>query len=156
VDRRIVGAQQRIDSIEAKARAAPISEDIEMQAQIARFLCVLSSGLIEQAVIATLDGYARTKSNPRVAQYVSFQLSRIQNAKFEDILVTLGRFDPNWREHFEDNTSSEVKDAIDSIVKNRNQIAHGVQVGISLGTFSQYYKALKSFIVDLDSFIGRQ
>jgi RiboL-PSP-HEPN len=153
VDRKILGIQQRIDILEAKAKIAPVSSDTELQAQLARFLCVLSSGLIEQALIVILDNHAREKSQGRIAQYVSYQLSRIQNAKFEDILVTIGRFDPGWRDHIEKNTSSEVKDAIDSIVNNRNQISHGGQVGISLATFSEYYRSLKRFIVDLEAFV---
>src|SRR5438552_3829877 len=134
VDRKILGIQQRIDSLESKAKTVPVSSDMELQAQLARFLCVLSSGLIEQALIVILDDHAKRKSQNRIAQYVSYQLSRIQNAKFEDILVTVGRFDPEWRDYIEENTSSEVKDAIDSLVNNRNQISHGGQVGISLAT----------------------
>jgi formyltetrahydrofolate hydrolase len=156
VDRKILGIQQRIDTLEAKARTAPVSSDMELQAQLARFLCVLSSGLIEQALIIILDNHANKKSQSRVAQYVSYQLSRIQNAKFEDILVTVGRFDPAWRDYIEKNTSSEVKDAIDSIVNNRNQISHGGQVGISLATFSEYYKSLKRFIEDLETLVDSQ
>jgi hypothetical protein len=156
MDTRIVGAQQRIDSLEKKASTPPVTADLELQAQIARFLCVLSSGFIEQAVIITLENYARLKSSPRIAEYVSSQLSRLQNAKFEDLLVLLGRFDREWREHIETTTTPEVKAAIDSIVNNRNQIAHGRQVNISLGTFSQYYQHLKAFLADLDHFITTQ
>lgn len=154
MDRKILGIQQRIDALEAKAQTAPVGSDPELQAQLARFLCVLSSGLIEQALIVVLEHYAKRKSQDRVGQFVSHYLSRIQNAKFKDILVTVGRFDPEWREHFETTTDDEVKDAIDSIVNNRNQIAHGVQVGISLATFSGYYKSVKRFIVDLETFVN--
>jgi formyltetrahydrofolate hydrolase len=153
VDRKILAIQQRIDTLEAKAKTAPVSSDTELQAQLARFMCVLSSGLIEQALIIILDNHAIVKSQSRIAQYVSYQLSRIQNAKFEDILVTLGRFDPMWRDHIDKNTSGEIKAAIDSIVNNRNQISPGGQVGISLATFSEYYKSLKRFIVDLEAFV---
>lgn len=154
LDPKIVSIQQRIDNLEVKAKTEPVSSDRELQAQIARFLCVLSSGLIEQALIITLDNHAKSLSQRRIAQFVSYKLSRIQNAKFEDILVTLGRFDPEWRDYFEENTSREIKDSIDSIVNNRNQIAHGGQAGISLTTFSGYYKSLKAFIADLDAFIS--
>lgn len=132
---------------------SPTSADPELQAQLARFLCVLSSGLMEQALITILENHTIRKSENRIAQYVSSQLSRIQNAKFEDILVTIGRFDPTWRDYLETNTVAEVKSAIDSIVNNRNQIAHGGQVGISLTTFSAYYRSLKRFIEDLEAFV---
>jgi len=108
---------------------------------------------MEQALITILENHTIRKSENRIAQYVSSQLSRIQNAKFEDILVTIGRFDPTWRDYLETNTVAEVKSAIDSIVNNRNQIAHGGQVGISLTTFSAYYRSLKRFIEDLEAFV---
>jgi hypothetical protein len=41
-------------------------------------------------------------------------------------------------------SSAEVKDAINSIVNNRNQIAHGGQTGISLLAFTEYYLAISS------------
>jgi hypothetical protein len=156
MDIRIVGAQQRIDNLEAKAKTEPISLDPELQSQIARFMCVLSSGLIEQALIQILSAYARKRSSQNVARYVAANVARLRNAKFEDVLVILSHFSSDWREHFEISTPIDVKDAIDSIVNNRNQIAHGGQVGISLATFMGYYKRVKSFIADLDAFVSVQ
>jgi hypothetical protein len=154
MDIRIVGNQRRIDSLEAKAKSDSVRCDVELQSQLARFLCVLSSGLIEQAVIQTLTSYAQRRSHPDVARYVGASVARLWNAKFEDILTVLGHFSPVWRDHFETNTLPEVKDAIDSIVNNRNQIAHGAQTGISLVTFMEYHKRVKVFIADLDAFVA--
>jgi len=156
MDLRIVGAQQRIDNLEAKAKSDPIRSDPELQSQLARFLCVLTSGLVEQAVIHTLSAYSQKRSHANVAKYVSAHVARLRNAKFEDVLILLSHFSPEWRDHFETNTSPDVKDAVDSIVNNRNQIAHGGQTGISLVTFMGYYKRVKSFIAELDSFISAQ
>jgi len=89
-----------------------------------------------------------------VARYASASLGRLRNAKFEDVLIVLGHFNPDWREHFETQTAPEVKDAIDSIVNNRNQIAHGGQTSISLVTFVEYYKRVKAFVSDLDAFVS--
>jgi hypothetical protein len=143
-----------IDNLEAAAKVPPVRDDRELQAQISRFLCVLSSGLIEQSLIIILENYSAARSHPRVSQYTNSQLARIQNAKFEDILSTLGRFDSAWRQYFEDTTAGEVKAAIDSLVNNRNQISHGGQVNISLAIFSEYYRLLKKFILDLDTYIA--
>jgi hypothetical protein len=154
MNKRIVGLQDRIDGLQAKAKVEPVSLDAELQSQIARFLCVLGSGLMEQALIMILTDYAQKRCHTDVSRYVSASLSRIRNAKFEDVLVVLGHFSPDWRDHFEEETDPEVKDAIDSIVNNRNQIAHGAQTGISLVTFMGYYKRLKAFIVELDAFVS--
>jgi hypothetical protein len=154
VDRKTVGTIQRLENLEAKARTDAVCLDVELQAQIARFLCVLASGVIEQVLIGGLESMVLRNGNRRVADYVSHHLSRINNAKFEDILVALGRFDSSWRVHFETRTDTQTKDAIDSVVNNRNQIAHGGQVNISLVRFSQYYKTIKPFLLYLDSFLN--
>lgn len=153
MDRRIVGARQRIDNLEARAKAEPVSSDDELKAQMAQFLCVLSSGLIEEAVRSILSGFATARSRPQVAAYVTTHLAEFQNPRFEKIMSLLSSFDPEWRRHFEGSGSTEVKDAIDSIVINRHQIAHGRPVGISIVTFSNYYRHIRAFLDDLDSLV---
>ena len=152
----VVSAQQRLEALERKAATAPISLDAELQSQLARFLCVLASGFIEQATISILEEYVRRRSHARVQRFAAHHLSRFQNAKFEDVLTLVGRFDPSWRTHLEKSVEEEVKSSLDSIVNNRNQIAHGKQVNISLGTFSEYYLHVKSFVIFLDDFLRTQ
>ena len=154
MDRHIVGAIQRIENLEARAKTGPVSSDDELKAQIAQFLCVLSSGLLEEAVRVTLSTFAAGKSSPQVANYVTTRLSEFQNPRFEKVMILLGSFEPKWRSHFETVKSAEVKDAIDSIVINRHQIAHGRQVGISLVTFSRYFTHVRKFINDLDTIVS--
>lgn len=156
MDISVISSQKRLDTLETRASALPVSSDPELQSQIARFLCVLTSGLIEQAVISLLDEYIRRRSTPRVQRYAGYQVSRLQNAKFDDILTLLGRFDPDWRIYIEANVTDEVRAAIDSIVNNRNQIAHGKQANISLGTFSSYYIKVKAFLLHLEAFLETQ
>lgn len=66
------------------------------------------------------------------------QLDRFQNPNMERILQVAGSFDPTWRRELE-SLEDRVKDAVDSIVSNRNQISHGENVGLSLGTMRRYY-----------------
>ena len=131
----------------------PIASDDELKAQIAQHLCVLSSGYIEEAVRLTLTRFAEAQSSPRVAAYASSQLNTFQNPRFEKIMVLLSTFDPSWRSHFEAQPTSEMKDAVDSIVKNRNQISHGHQVGLSLATFNRYFVQVKLFVDELDQLV---
>jgi hypothetical protein len=156
MDRSTLGAIQQLENLQAKAKADPVKNDLELQAQIARFLCVLASGVIEQVLVRCLERLVARRAIPSVANYASSHLTRISNAKFTDILATLGRFDPKWREHFEQSIDQEVKDAIDSVVNNRNQVSHGRQAGVSLIRFGEYYGSLKPFLIELDAFIDGQ
>ena len=72
---------------------------------------------------------------------VASRLSEFQNPKVGKICELLGAFDPalaaTWREALSD----EQADAIDSIVSNRNQIAHGRSIGLSFDVWNRYYKS---------------
>ena len=147
---RVIGARQRIDNLLAKTKQEPLSSDDELKAEIARLLCVLCSGFIEDSLRLMLADYSSARSAPRVATYVSTRLGDFQNPKFEKILALLQSFDPTWRQHFEESDKAEMKAAIDSIVVNRHLIAHGRPCGISIGTFDAYYKQVRMFIDDID------
>ena len=154
MDRRIVGARQRIDNLLVRTRQQPINSDDELKAELARYLCILCSGLLEESLRLLLSAYASNKSSPRISNYVSARLSDFQNPNYEKILVLLASFEPSWRDHFEAMPSSEIKDAINSVVLNRHQIAHGKPVGISVNTFAKYYEQVGIFIDSLDALLS--
>lgn len=112
MDRRIVGARQRLENLEDRARTEPISSDDELKAQIAQLLCVLTSGFIEESIRIILSEVAERQSSPIIASFVSSRLGEFQNPKFEKILVLLGSFSPDWRDHFEGTPTDEMKAAI--------------------------------------------
>jgi hypothetical protein len=66
----------------------------------------------------------------------------------ERILNLVGQFDPDWEKELRIATEDEPKDAVDSVVANRNRIAHGEDVGITFGRVSRYYDNAK-LVVDL-------
>jgi hypothetical protein len=103
-------------------------------------LCVLVSGFIECSVRAIYTQYAREKAIPYVANYVTHKLKGFTNPNMEDILSLAGMFNQEWRTCLEQDTEGELKAAIDSIVANRNLIAHGTDVGISFVTIKTYYQ----------------
>jgi hypothetical protein len=111
----------------------------ELQAHFARYLCVLVSGFLENAIVAIYTTYARNKAAPFIANYVETQLERFQNPSMEKILQVSESFNPKWRSEIENNLPAEVKDSINSIVNIRNQIAHGGSTGITYITIKNYY-----------------
>ena len=122
------------------SRMVPGVDDDELRAELTKYLCVLSSGLMEIACRDILDRYAMKRSSPTVRRFVASRLSEFQNPKVGKICELLGAFDPalaaTWREALSD----EQADAIDSIVSNRNQIAHGRSIGLSFDVWNRYYK----------------
>ncbi len=143
--------KQRLDSL--FKRIKDFAGDTELQAYWAQFLCVLTSGFIENSVRNLYSEYARTKSSPYVANYVSHELQSFRNAKSEKIIQLTGIFSPEWRVALEDYMEDRRKAAIDSIVSNRNQIAHGRPVGITFARIREYYENSVEVIVFIDNLV---
>jgi hypothetical protein len=57
-----------------------------------------------------------------------------------NILQLVGLFSEEWAENMRIETEGELKAAVDSIVNNRHQIAHGKDIGLSLVQISEFYQ----------------
>ena len=129
--------RQQLDATFKRARK--LAGEPELQSDFARYLCVLVSGFLENAIFELLMEYVRRHSDERVQPHVERRLRRITNLKTERLLDLFGSFDPDWRRHLEGVVVDEFKDAVDGIVDLRNQIAHGRQVGVTMVRVQDYY-----------------
>ena len=68
----------------------------------------------------------------------------------EKILDLVGEFDLDLRHELEKATEGELKDAVDSVVSNRHQIAHGQDVGINFSTIRQYWEKVIRVIEQIE------
>lgn len=136
----LIRYKQKIDGLFEKTKA--YSNDPELQSHWARYLCILISGLLENAVRITLVQHVSQRSHPRVSNYVSSQLDRFSSAKMGNIIQLYGLFDSQWREDLDLETADKLKASVDSVVATRHQIAHGKDVGIS-------YHQLRSYYIDI-------
>lgn len=112
----------------------------QLRAEYARYLCVRTSGLIEASVRRIFSQYSITKASPAVGRYAAANVERLQNVSSDKVFQLVGAFDPAWREALEAFVVGERKDAIDSIVANRNAISHGNPTGITFATVRRYYE----------------
>ena len=138
--------QQRLDNLFEIIRI--LEGDPELTSHWARYLCVQVSGFLETSIQTVLSDYARCQSSKHVSRFVDAQVGRFQNLNMERILNLVGQFDPDWEKELRIATEDEPKDAVDSVVANRNRIAHGEDVGITFGRVSRYYDNAK-LVVDL-------
>ena len=146
----ILSEIQKIDYLFKKI--STISDNSEMQAHWARYLCILSCGFIETSIKLVFTQYAKQKSDPKVANFVSNKLKRFANPNVERILGLAVSFSDEWHEKLSAYIIDERKDAIDSIVANRRKIAHGESVGITYAHIHSYH----SRAVEVIKFIERQ
>lgn len=139
---------QRKQQLDGLFKAARNLSDLEMQAHWSRYLCVLVSGFLENSVELCLSEYTKRSAHANVSNFVSAKLRWFQNPRMGEILDLFGSFNPDWRTQLEAATSGQLSDSVNSIVGNRNRIAHGDSVSLSMSSLADYYKdALK--VIDL-------
>jgi len=136
--------KQRLDNLFEKV--AGFSDDLELQSHWAAYLCVLVSGYIETSVQEIYSDYSIRKSDVNVARFVQKNLKFFNNPKMDKILNLTRKFNIEWEKQLQASTEGELKDSIDTIVANRNRIAHGENVGITYVRIKTYYINAKKVI----------
>lgn len=150
-NRNIVRQLQRLrDLIRSVDQAT--NGNVEIQAHWARYLCVLSAGLLENALVELYSDFCLRTSPAPVASYATYSLGSIQNPKTVRFIEVAERFRVAWGENLTAYVSDNGRrDAIDSIMANRHLIVHGKDSGITLVRVKSYLqKALEvlEFIED--------
>jgi hypothetical protein len=127
--------------------------DVEIQSDLASYLCVLVSGFVETAVAELAIEHCRSRSAPSVLGYASSQLDRLQNLKSQKLVQVIGSFEKQWGVELSKFMDGARKDALDSVVANRNKIAHGESVSLSLARITQYYEKVDEVIVFIEQLL---
>ena len=117
-------------------------DDPELQSHWVKYLCILSSGHIENSIRYIYGTYAKNKSHENLANYIQNNLRRFQNPKTEKIIDITSAFNKDWGENLEKylSDSDEMKSSINSIIGLRNSIAHGESVTVTYSSLEKYWK----------------
>ncbi|WP_434654308.1 HEPN domain-containing protein [Chromobacterium violaceum] len=123
-------------------------DDLELQGQWGRYLCILVAGFVENSLCELFQVYSDRRTDPIVLNFVRKKINEYQNPKASRFVEVARIFDESWageiENFFANNPSS--KDAIDSIMTNRHKIAHGGDSGVSIVTVKKYYSDLLRFL----------
>jgi hypothetical protein len=133
-------------------RAPPPSAEVELQSDFARYLCVLVSGFLENAITALILDFAERRSSTEIASFVEDRLDYWTSPNTEKICSLLGSFSADWRAKSERFLVDERKAGVNSLVALRHKIAHGESVGTSLSQVREYYltaQKVVDFIIEL-------
>lgn len=145
----IISHQQRIDYL--FERADFFQSDLRMLSEWAGYLCVLVSGLIEESVRTILLDYVQVRAEPPIQRYFEIELKYFQNAKYGKIRSLLENFDTRLSQQLDMQITNEQRNAVDSVVDNRNNISHGKMRGPSFHQVKQWYEDVKVFIGIVDT-----
>ena len=147
---------QRLRSLVKKVQEAS-DDDFDLQAHWARYLCILASGLVENGLKEIYSEFIKNKAAKPVADYAISYLSKLQNPKAEKVMELVGSFRQEWRAELETYLADDGrKDAIDSIINNRNQIAHGKDVGVTVVRVSRYFEKIVTVLEFIETQCGNQ
>lgn len=125
------------------ARVLELAEEAsepEAKTDLACLACILTSALIEVACRQYVARFVEKRASRHVQRYVARKLYQFQNAKTEYVEELLGSFEPELAQRFLTRIGERGKDALDSIVSNKNNLVHGKGVGLGLDTMKRYHK----------------
>ncbi len=135
--------QAQVDRLDPllKRTGAATGENIELMGHWGRYLCVLVAGFLENALRELYSSYVRRVASPSVANYSAKTLEHILNPKASKFVEIARGFNEDWAEELEsflDGEGERRRNAINSIMNNRHQIAHGKMPGISVARVKEY------------------
>jgi hypothetical protein len=139
--------KQRIDDLFVLADAC---DSYETKSELASFAAVLTSGLIESSCRRFLLRFTVQRSHTAVARYVESKMYFFQNAKTSQIEELLGFFDPDFARQFNADLTEDELAAVNSVVTNKNHLAHGENPGLGLEVMSRYYRLCLSAIKKIE------
>lgn len=128
--------------------------DDRIQSVFSKHVVLAGAGMIEYAVSSIIEEYCRKNSNPKVRTFVSRSVKRQSTFSREKIRDLLDKFDTEWWQEIEKQTSKDIKDSVDSLRNVRNQIAHGDHNGTAYHFALQYYEHAKTFVDIIDEVVN--
>ncbi|MGE4288635.1 MAG: HEPN domain-containing protein [Salinivirgaceae bacterium] len=149
----------RLDSQERKLDALLIqingTQDDEIKAHLSKYFCVRVSGYLENVIKSLVANYSEGTSPQAVSTYVQNTMKNVTNLSEEKLTKLLKKFNEDWESTFLDKVSDQQLESLNSLISNRNSIAHGQQDNISHRYIGQYYSDVKGIVMILKEIIKK-
>lgn len=142
---KIVSQIQQLDSLVEFLRKKQMDEF--EAAQWAKYVCVLSSGLLENSIKSIFTDYATAISAKPIATFIESTIGKIRNPNTEVFISVASAFGNRLAQELKQELADNgYSDAIDSIIRNRHLIVHGKakDCAVSLAMVLNYYQGAKN------------
>lgn len=139
----------RLDGLAEKTPAEP-----DEQADWAKYLSVLVSGYLEQALKEILLEFADQHDANRLQNYIEATWPESRNMKTANIREILNHFDQGWGASFDQwiEQGDQYKSEINSLIASRNDIAHGKEANTTNVTLRSTRNRLR-IVLELVEFL---
>ncbi|MFB6340316.1 HEPN domain-containing protein [Saccharicrinis sp. FJH62] len=125
------------------------------KAHLSRYLCIRTSGYLETVIRSLILNFCEGTSPQQIENYLTQKTKYITNLEYKKILRLLGEFSKDWKETFESNITDIQKSSLNSVVSNRNSIAHGNTDSITFRNMKEYYLHIKDVVLLLKNTIKK-
>lgn len=125
------------------------------QSYLAKYLTVYIAGVYEQSVEEIVWEYAASTGSIEIENFVSNQLDKnFRNPDMGNIIAIVKQFSTSWADTLKD-LDPRYKDAVTSIVNNKNLIAHGQPSLVTISDVKNYHTDATVVIQKVDEiFLG--
>jgi len=128
-------------------------EDDEMRSHFAKYICILCSGFLENAVHLIYADYVKKETtHPSLISFATNSLNKIQNPNSEKFRAIAKSFNAEWEPLLSTFLQAEERStAINYIIRDRHKIAHGKDSDITLTRIKEYHTKTVEVIKYLES-----
>lgn len=125
----------------------------ELRSHVAKYLTVLISGIYEDTIKNLLkESIQRESLTKETRNFIFKQIDIIfRNPSHNNINKLLSKFNKEWLIKLREKIKEENWEALNSIVNNKNNIAHGDRCDITFNDIKNYYDTSKIIIIELDN-----
>ena len=134
-------------------RLPTLPDDPELRSHWSRYLCVLTAGLLETGMRAILEEYVRRNADERVRSRFASRREWGRNPDRGEIVGTLKSFDRRWGNEISAFLSGRLGDDVNSVMNNRNRIAHGGDVELGPTDMERYFEGVVEVIEYVDGLV---
>src|SRR6478609_1994178 len=106
-------------------------QDEEVKAYLAKFLCIRTSGFLETSFKNLIYEYVSGTCPKPIQKYVSSKIKGVTNLSYERLVGVMKTIHLDWAVEFESKITDEQRSSLNSVISNRNNIAHGENDSIS-------------------------
>lgn len=133
--------EKQLDSLYNEV--SQIQEGEINKAHLTRYLCVRTSGYLENVVRILIAHFCDGTSPQPVNNYIVKRTKYITNLDYKRLNGLLSEFDSSWSSEFEQRVTDQQKSSLNSVISNRNNISHGNQDSITYRDMVNYYRDVK-------------
>lgn len=130
-------------------------QDDSIKAEMSKYFCICISGYLENVIKILISEYATNSSQKPLVNYLLQDLKNITNLSDEKMQRLLNKFSSEWNDLYCNEITDQQRQSLNSIISNRNNIAHGQPCNISCSIIKQYYQDLKAVIIILKKIVKK-